>query len=166
MYRSSFEDLIYIQTVKIKKKYTNLHITLHHNFYKISKIYPENIIILGDFIFFFVNKSEIFNARLFIGAFRKKFQKKILIIPNEEKLLNLIHGLFPDTYIHDIRFDNERTITVCFLTWEDRGIAIGCNGNYIKTVNELFHKYINFQDSSICPYIRCELVDIYNQTIK
>ena len=60
-----------------------------------------------------------------------------MLVREEGVLINLVFGFFPDPYIHSIRIDrNTRTgqiiIIVGFLSYEERGIAVGCNGDYIK----------------------------------
>ncbi|MHA1687846.1 MAG: hypothetical protein ACTSUN_00665 [Promethearchaeota archaeon] len=160
MFRTLSEDLFFIQNISIKKQYTNRELKFHHYFHSITKLYPVNIIIIDPFLFFFVNKQDYFKAKLFLNALRKKFNKKVLIVRNETTLMNLLHELFPDTYIHDLRFDNENTISVCFLTWEERGIACGTNGDYIKTVNQLFKHHIHFEKPVGELIIKCELVDL------
>ncbi len=160
MYRTIEEDLFFIQEITIKKKFTNHEMQLHHFFHSLTKTYPTNVIVIEPFIFFFVDISDFFKAKLFINALRKKLNKKILIIREEKTLLNLIFELFPDIYIHDIKYDNDRTISVCFISWEERGIAIGCNGDYIKSINEFFKHFVRFSENIERLCIKCELVEI------
>ncbi|MHA2280535.1 MAG: hypothetical protein ACXAC5_06765 [Promethearchaeota archaeon] len=77
--------------------------------------------------------------------------KKILIIRTESVLINLIFSLFPDLYIHDVVLErddtsNQREISIYFLTFKERGIAIGRGGEYIKSVNNLFKDFIRFNN--------------------
>lgn len=160
MYRTITEDLFFVQNISVRKKYTNREMQLHLIFHSLTKLYPENIIVIDPFIFFIVNKSDYFKAKLFIKTLRKRLNKKILIVRNENTLMSLIFELFPDTYVHDITYDNEQTVTVYFISWEERGIAVGCNGDYIKTVNELFKRHIRFSEKIDKFNIRCELVDL------
>ncbi|MHA1438326.1 MAG: hypothetical protein ACTSPD_12185 [Promethearchaeota archaeon] len=64
--------------------------------------------------------------------------------------MKLLFRFFPDLYIHDIfleKDDNtgENILYICFLSYEERGIAVGKNGDYIKAVNKIFSKYIAFK---------------------
>lgn len=73
--------------------------------------------------------------------------KKVLLIRAENSITKLILGFFPDIYIHDIKLEiDDRTgdmiMHVYFLSFEERIIAIGRGGTYIKAVNEIFDKYI------------------------
>jgi hypothetical protein len=52
-------------------------------------------------------------------------------------------------------------ITICFLSFFERGIAIGCRGEYIKVVNELLDdnvEYDGYRGFQIC--IKCKVVDL------
>ena len=159
------DKTFFSQIIKIKKKYSNLEFNLHQYFYKKTKLHPENIIVLNQFIFFFIKNEDYFKAKLFLNSIRKQLEKKILLIRAENNLIKLLFGFFPDPYIHDIKIEiNEKkikTITICFISFEERGIAIGRSGDYIKAVNEIFEKYIIFEKKEI-PFskIKCELVKI------
>jgi transcription antitermination factor NusA-like protein len=79
---------------------------------------------------------------------------KILIIRNETNLIKLCLGFFPDIYIHDIklRIDQKHRkvlVSLYTLNYNDRGIAIGKKGNYIKTVNEVLREYVEIQDINL-----------------
>jgi len=159
------DKTFFSQIIKIKKKYSNTEFNLHQYFYKKTKLHPENIIIINQFIFFFIKNEDYFKAKLFLNSIRKQLEKKILLIRAENNLIKLLFGFFPDPYIHDIKIEiNEKkikTITICFISFEERGIAIGRSGDYIKAVNEIFEKYIIFEKKEI-PFskIKCELVKI------
>jgi transcription antitermination factor NusA-like protein len=98
-----------------------------------------------------------------------ELQEKILIIRAENTLIRLIISFFPDTYIHDIRLDNgleknanndKKTITLLFIFYKDRGIAIGRSGGYINVVNEIFEKYIFFKDYDTPIEIKCDFINL------
>lgn len=160
------DDLFLSQKLNIKKKYFNQEFYLHQYFHnKTKKIHPESVIIYKNIIFFFVKNEDYFKARLSLRSVRKDLRnKKILVIRAEQTLIKLLFSFFPDTYIHDIELDfneknNEKIITVGFLTFEERGIAVGRNGDYIKAVNEIFQKHVNYEvhdDSKI--KIQCEFI--------
>lgn len=159
------DDLFFSQKITIKKKYSNRELKLHQYFYHITNIYPENIIQLKKFIFFFVNNENYFKAIIFLNYIRKQLWKKVLIIRAEDTLIKLLFGLFPDPYIHDIKvemniYSGKKIVNVCFLSFEERGIAIGRSGDYIKAVNEIFEKYIIFENSGIPIKIKCELINL------
>ena len=157
--------MFFSQIIKIKKKYSNTEFNLHQYLYKKSKVHPENIIVLNQFIFFFIKNEDYFKAKLFLNSIRKELQRKILLIRAENSLIKLLFGFFPDPYIHDIKIEtNEKkikTIKICFISFEERGIAIGRSGDYIKAVNEIFERYIVFEKKEI-PFskIKCELVNL------
>ncbi len=158
---------LFYQKVKIKKKYSNIEINLLKYFFYKTRIYPENVIVLNQFIFFFVNNKDYFQTKLFLNSMRKQLEKKILIIRAEKKLIKLIFGLFPDPYIHDIKVENYEcdginmtTIVLYFITFEERGIAIGRSGDYIKAVNEFFNKFVSFENKNILIRIKCELKEL------
>ncbi len=165
------EDLIFSKNVKVKKKFSNRELKLYNYFsYKTGGFFPDNIIVMNDFIFYFINPKYYFLLSEYIYGIRKDFNKnKVLFIRNEENLIKLLFSFFPDTYIHDIQIKwieskkNEREslegilITICFLSYEDRGIAIGRKGSYINTINQLFRDYIYFQNEEFPIRIECEL---------
>jgi len=160
-------DSIFSQKVKIKKKYSNIEINLIKYFFSKTRVYPENVIILNQFVFFFVNNKDYFQTKLFLNSMRKQLEKKILIIRAEKNLMKLLFGFFPDPYIHDINVENNeydginmKTIIVYFITYEERGIAIGKSGDYIKAVNELFKKFVVFDNQNILIRIKCELKEL------
>lgn len=151
--------------VNIKKKFYNKELYLLQYFRQKTKIYPENVIVLRNFIFFFVKNENYFKAKRYLKAIRKQLRSKILIIRAENTLIKLLFSFFPDLYIHDIKLDiieknNGRTIiNVCFLTYEERGIAIGRNGDYIKAINVIFEKYITSENDRFPILIKCEIID-------
>jgi len=90
--------------------------------------------------------------------------RKILIIRTENVLINLLFSLFPDLYIHNISLkrndsSGKREISVYFLTYKERGIAIGRGAEYIKCVNKLFKRYIRFENKSTPIEIKCKNVN-------
>ena len=144
------DDLIFYQILRIINKFTNFEIKLYKYFLKKTHVYPKNVININNFVFFFVNNEDYFLAKNYLNSIRKELIKKALIVRAENTLITLLYSLFPDLYIHDIRiewnvYSGKREISVNFLSFKERGIAIGCNGDYIKTVNHLFEKNIIFQ---------------------
>lgn len=156
------------QRVKIKKKYSNKEIQFHHFFHQKTKIFPENVIIHNQFIFFFVKSEDYFKAKRLLKNLRTQLiDKKILIIRSETTLIKLLFSFFPDPYIHDIKIEiNEengkkfKTITIYFLSFEERGIAIGRRGAYIKAVNEIFEKYIIYEKKALPINLKCKLITL------
>ena len=161
MLRSSSTDEYFLyQKVKLKKKFSNKELIFLQYFYKKTEIFPENVIIIEHFIFFFVRGRDYFKARLFRATFRKNLERKILIIRAEKVLIKLLFGFFPDPYIHDLKLVNEqngsKTVIVYFLSFKDRGIAIGRKGEYIKAINEIFEKFVILEDVETPIKIKCE----------
>ena len=169
MISSINEKRFFSQKVRIKKKYTNRKIKLYHFFHQRTNLYPENVIVLKNFIFYFVKNADYFKAKRFLKSLRMELQEKILIIRAENTLIRLIISFFPDTYIHDITLDNgleknvnnkKNIITLLFIFYKDRGIAIGRSGGYINVVNEIFEKYIFFEDYSTPIEIKCDFINL------
>lgn len=83
MSNSIAENLFFSQKLKIKKRFFNRELNLHQYFHdKTKKIYPENVIVIKNFVFFFVNNKHYFRAKLFLHSMRKQLNKKVLIIRN------------------------------------------------------------------------------------
>ena len=87
-----------------------------------------------------------------------------MIINSESTLLRLLFSLFPDTYIHDIIVninENEtRVITIIFYFYEDRGIAVGRKGGYIKIINQMFDNFIILEKNDMPLKIKCEIANL------
>ncbi len=165
MYTTIPEEIFFKKILTIKKKYSKREINLHNYFYSKTKIYPKNVIIVRNFVFFFVDKEFYFRTKMFLKAFRKDLKKKTMIISHQKILINLIFSFFPDIYIHDIKLEfNEnlglKEVKIYFLSFEERGIAVGTSGEYIKAVNEFFEKNIVFEELT-CPIkVTCELCEL------
>jgi hypothetical protein len=171
MFYTILDDFILYQYLTIKpSKYTNLELDLHKYFYSKTSIDPSYILIIKieqtDFIFFFINQNNYFEAKSYLNSIRNQIKhKKVMIIRMDNILINLIFNLFPDLYIHDISLEinyiqGKYEISICFL--KDLNvyhIAVGQNGIYIKAVNELFSKYISFYGIKTPLVIRCKKTD-------
>ena len=161
------DNSFFNQRLHIKRKYTNHEILLHHYFYGLCKVYPKNIININNFVFFFIESRHYFDVIDVLSLMRRQMHnKKLSIIRNEKTLLRLLYNFFPDPYVHDIRvyrniYTGKKDVIVGFLSFVDRGIAIGCKGEYIKAVNFLFEKYVVFDNYDGFPLnIRCEVVKL------
>ena len=159
------DDLLLYQKLDMKKTFSNKELLLFHFFYNITNIFPKNIIIVKDIMFFFLANENYFEAKMKLPYLRKKFQHRRIVLVREENILvNLIFGFFPDPYIHKLRierniYSGKIEIIVGFLSYEERGIAVGCNGDYIKAVNEIFDTQIKFGEYQGFPVrIKCEVV--------
>jgi len=157
--------MLFYQKLIIKKIFSNQELLLFHLFNKITEVFPQNVIIINDFVFFFLKNENYFKAKTKLPYLRNKFQhRKILIVREEDVLVNLVYGFFPDPYIHTIIIERniytgKTNVMVGFLSYEERGIAIGCNGNYIKAVNEIFERYVFFVNSKgFQVRIKCDVV--------
>jgi hypothetical protein len=172
MYSSLEEEFFFTQKVLLKKRFTNKELILHQYFFKKTRIYPENIIIIKNLIFFFVKNKDYFKAKLYLREIRgESCVKKIQIIRLERTLIKFLLSFFPDPYIHDIilttdEYTGTRVINVGLLSFKERGIAIGRSGDYIKAVNEIFKNYAFFEEYatfkrySIPIRIKCELFNL------
>ncbi|KKM61750.1 hypothetical protein LCGC14_1528580 [marine sediment metagenome] len=165
MFYTIADDLIFYQLLSFVKRYSNFELKLREYFYnKTEGIYPELIIIIDQFIFFFIKSENYFNSKKHIYSIRRDLaNKKVLIIRFEKILINLLFSFFPDVYIHDIKIDFnnnsiKKEISIYFLFIEERGIAIGRNGAYIKAVNKLFENYIIFENKHVPLEIKCKVI--------
>ena len=146
------EEHFFSQKVSLRRKFSNFDLRLLTYFARITGVFPENIISLGAFTFFFVAPRHYLEVKGFLKDLRRKLKsRKILILRTEQKLLNLIFSFFPDLYIHDLHVNHEKdssrcVITVSLLTFAERGIALGRKGKYIKTVNKLLEEYLTFEE--------------------
>jgi hypothetical protein len=148
------------------RKYSNSELKLSNYFYnKTNGIFPEFIIVIDNFIFFFVRKDRYFISKTYLDSIRREISpKKVLIIRAEQVFINLLFSFFPDLYIHDIRIDlddttGKREISLYFLTYKDRGIAIGRKGEYIKSLNALCQKYVILENKITPLEIKCKILD-------
>ena len=165
---SSLEENSFLsQKVRIKKKFFNKEINLYHFFHHITKIYPVNIIVSNEFIFFLVKNEDYFNVKRFLTKLRALLkEKKIIVIRSETTLIKLLFSFFPDTYIHDIALHiveskAEILITIYFILYEDRGIAVGRGGKYIKVINYIFENYVILEEFDKNPIkISCEIINL------
>jgi hypothetical protein len=154
------DDLIFYQVLRVVNKISNFEIKLIKYFLQKTQIFPENVIRINNYVFFFVKNKDYFIVKNHIKIIKKDLSKKALIIRAENTLITLLYSLFPDLYIHDIKiewniYSGKREISVSFLSFKERGIAIGCNGDYIKAVNHLFENNIKFQNNEKPIKIKC-----------
>jgi len=164
MFYTIAEDLILYQLLTFVKKFTNYELNLRNYFYtRTDGIYPEFIVVINQFIFFFVKKENYFDSKMHLDAMRREIsQRKILIIRIERILLNLLFSFFPDLNIDTIKIESNnksglREISIYFLFQNERGIAIGRNGDYIKAVNEIFKKYVIFENRNTPLEVKCKV---------
>jgi len=164
---SFINNLLFYQKLTIKKKFSNEELLLFHFFHEITKVFPQNVIVVNEFVFFFLKNENYFSAKSKLPYLRKKFQhRKIVIVREEDVLVNLVYGFFPDPYIHTViiernNYTGKMYVMVGFLSYEERGIAIGCNGNYIKAVNEIFERCVIFVNNNRFQVrIKCDVVKI------
>jgi len=163
MFYTIADDLIFYQLLSYIKKYSNFELKLREYFaQKTEGIYPEFIVVINQYIFFFVKKKHYFSSKMHLNSMRRQFNKrKILIIRIEKILINLLFSFFPDLNIDDIKIEvdnisGRREISVYFLFFEERGIAIGRNGDYIRAVNSIFENYVVFENSTTPLKIKCK----------
>lgn len=167
MFSNMDDNSFFTQKIKIKKKFSNKELILIQFFHDNTKFFPENIILSKKLIFFFVdNTNEYLIAKSHLRSIRNQLQgKKVLIIRAEKILIKQLFSFFPDPYIHDVKLDISKRnglkiVTVYFLSFFERGIAIGRKGGYIKAVNEIFEKYVIFENDLIPIKIKCEIINL------
>lgn len=166
MFYTIADDLIFYRLLSFIKKFSNFELKLLKYFYKKTNgIYSESIILIDQFIFFFVKSENYFNSKQYLKSMRRELtNKKVLIIRVERIFINVLFSFFPDVCIHDIKIDtnsksNQKEISIYFLIAEERGIAIGRNGDYIKVVNKIFKNYINFENNDSPLAIKCRFMN-------
>ncbi len=166
MFYTIADDLIFYQLLSFIKKYKNFELKLREYFYsRTNGIYPEFIVVINQFIFFFIKKENYFSAKMYLDAMRREItERKILIIRTERILMNLLFSFFPDLIIDNVKVesDNEsgkREISIYFLFYKERGIAIGRNGDYIRAVNEIFKNHVVFENRNTPLQVKCKFKD-------
>ena len=160
------DDLYFYQILSFVRKYSNFELKLGKYFYNKTKgICPEFIIVIDKFIFFFVKNESYFISKFYLDSMRREIKaKKVIIIRFENVFINLLFSFFPDLYIHDIKIEKDessgvREISLYFLTYKERGIAIGRKGEYIKSLNELCQKFLVLENRITPLEIKCKTVD-------
>ena len=163
MFYTIADDLIFYQLLTFVRKYRNYELKLRNYFYSRTEgIYPDFIVVVNQYIFFFVKKENYFNSKKHLDSMRREIsQRKILIIRIERILVNLLFSFFPDLNIDTIKIEFNsksglREISIYFLFQNERGIAIGRNGEYIKAVNEIFKKYVIFENKNTPLQVKCK----------
>ena len=163
MFYTIADDLIFYQVLAFKKIYSNFELKLREYFFeKTEGIYPVFVIVIRQIIFFFVKNHDYFCSNSYIDSMRRELGiRKIIIIRIEKTLINMLFNFFPDLNIENIKveFDNKsgkREISIYFLFFNERGIAIGRDGEYIRAVNEIFDKYIIFENKSTPLKVKCK----------
>ena len=163
MFYTIADDLIFYQLLSFIKKYSNFELKLREYFAQKTKgIYPEFIVVIDQYIFFFIKKKYYFGSKMHLDSMRRQLNKrKILIIRIEKILVNLLFSFFPDLNIEDIKIEvdnisGRREISVYFQFFEERGIAIGRNGDYIRAVNYIFENYVVFENKNRPLKIKCK----------
>ncbi len=160
------KDLVFYQVLSFIRKYSNFELKLYDFFFKKTNIHPKCVIVINQFAFFIVNKDLItYNeVKKHLYYLRRHLCKKVAIIKEQSTLILLLYSLFPDLFIYNIKieatnFSNERLISIKFLSYQDRAIAVGRNGEYIKAVNHLLEKHIIFQNNKAQIKIICKVAD-------
>jgi len=163
MFYTIADDLIFYQLLSFVKRFSNFELLLREYFAKKTDgIYPEFIAVVNQYIFFFIKKKYYPISKMHLGEMRRQIVKrKIMIIRIEKIFINLLFSFFPDLNIDDIEieFDYEsgsREISVYFLFYEERGIAIGRNGDYIRAVNDVLEKYVVFENNNTPLKVKCK----------
>ena len=159
------DDLYFYQMLSFVRKYSNFELKLSKYFFnKTNGIFPEFIVVIDKFIFFFVKKDRYFTSKIYLDSIRREISpKKVLIIRVENVFINLLFSFFPDLYIHDIKIEvdgktGERKVTLYFLNYKDRGIAIGRKGEYIKCLNDLCQRYIILENKITPLELKCKFL--------
>ena len=169
MYSSLAENLFFSRIINIKKKFLNQELKFLKLFLETTNIFPVSVILIDNFVFFFVKSGDYFTAKSHLNKLRHIIKsRKISVIRAETTLIKLIFSFFDDIYIHNVR-TNENSkgeiVEVLFLSNKDRAIAVGKEGKYIKTVNYLFKNYISLKNpvnktGSVPLEVKCSLTSV------
>ena len=86
-----------------------------------------------------------------LASLKGNFETMLKLLLRLSLSLFLLLSFFPDPYIHDIKLEQnkkeyENVIKIYLLSYEERGIAIGRNGDYIKAINDIFKSYVEFEE--------------------
>ncbi len=169
MKNSLDEDIFFKRNVRMKKKFSKKELALLNYFFIKTKIFPKNVILIKNFIFFFIPKENYFEVNKHQSSIRKELKKKILFIRDENIFINLLFGFFPNLYIHDLKLNVDeatglKEVKVCFVSYEERGIAIGRGGDYIKAINQIFKNHVKFEKRIRPIKVTCEFsqLDVNN----
>ena len=143
-----WEAVFFNQKVKIRSIIRNDEIKYMKFFKYKTNICCENIIHYKNYIFFFVKSSLFQKANKYLTQLRNSLVgKKILIIKQKKRILDLIYTFFPNVNIRKMELliknnTGDLELLIFIPHFKERGIAIGKAGNYIKIVNEIFEKFI------------------------
>lgn len=143
--------LLFSQIIFMKKVFSNKELQYLSYFIELTNIEPVCIIIRNNYLFFLVKNNEYFKAKCYLKLIRQQLKNnKALVIREEFTFLRTIFSFFPDTYIHDIKLEEDAmsknmVITLFFIFDTDRAIAVGNNGLYINTVNFIFNNSVIYQ---------------------
>ena len=86
-HNSFVDDLLFYQKLSVRKKFSNKELLLFHFFYDSTKIFPRNVIIVKDIVFFFLDNGRYFEAKAKLPYLRKKFQNRRIVFVREESVL-------------------------------------------------------------------------------
>ncbi|MFX1274826.1 MAG: hypothetical protein ACFFAT_07225 [Promethearchaeota archaeon] len=92
--------------------------------------------------------------------------KKVLVISVQNTLIKQIFSFFPDIFIYDLKLEKNKReddliITVCILSYKERGIAVGKGGEYINAINKILKSHVIYKGNyyeKIPIKIKCELI--------
>ena len=166
MYSSLAETFFFSQVINIRKKFLNTELKFTQLFFEKTNIFPVNVILTDNFVFFFVKSKDYLTAKSYLKKLRYILKnRKVLVIGAETTLIKLIFSFFDDIYIHNVQKNENpkrNIVDVLFLCNKDRAVAVGKEGKYIKSVNYLFKNYISFENpanktGSIPLELRCSL---------
>ena len=94
-YNNFIEQHFLHQRIILKKHFSNREMLLYDHFYETTKIYPKNLIVIQNYVFFFIDGENYFRAQDFLFFIRKSMVNKIiLIVREEETLIKLLFNLF------------------------------------------------------------------------
>ena len=148
----------------IKKDFSNRELNLYARFYETTKIYPKNLIVLHNFVFFFVDSENYFKAKSFLRRLQKFMAPYIiLIIRKEETLIKMLFNLFPEPLIFHISswLSKKIVVNILNLSLDQTKASIRYWNRYFKVVNQLFKDFVEFEaHPGVSIIINYKIVDV------
>ena len=148
--------------VKITPYYTNSHFFLMQFFEGFFSFMPTFVYYNDQHVLYFLpfKRNRLINAKYSSKkiTFCRKFTKNIHFVNYDEpvQLVTLITNLFQHVHFHFLEYtiegSNKKFISIkMFFKESQLKFALGRKGSYIKTVNDLFHTFL---DQRITLFIR------------
>jgi len=111
-------------------------------FEKVTRVFPQDYFLAGDALAFLVEKDKLGSAIGKNGSHIHRLQsllrKRVFVVADTPDASDMARNFFSNVRIVDVKITGS-TLTV-YVDEQDRGFAIGKNGERIKLAKELFRK--------------------------